>query len=155
MTFPIITLPSLPPNTIVPEQEDLFISYLNRLYEDIAFCANNKDNNYFLIPVTDTPSDIPNLPNFGAYIVCVSGGPTVDPIASGDTLPVATYSLCKSDSTVAGQVTQLGFQAGTGTWAGNLVTITSTATNFQIAHDKVTIPVTIGNFNIRIVGTQN
>jgi NAD(P)-dependent dehydrogenase (short-subunit alcohol dehydrogenase family) len=36
MTFPVIDLPSLPPNTIVPESDSLFIPYLNRLYEDIA-----------------------------------------------------------------------------------------------------------------------
>ncbi len=143
MTFPVINLPSLPPNTIVPEDDNLFISYLNRLYEEIAFCANNKDNIYFEIPITDAPTDIPNLPNFGAFIVCVSG---VD-----SDLPTITASLCKSDSSAAGAIVVLGFQAGTGAWAGNVLTITSTATNFQIQHNRAGV---IGNFNIRIVGTQ-
>lgn len=143
MTFPVILLPSLPPNTIVPENEDLFISYLNRLYEEIAFCVNNKDNIYFQIPISDTAADIPNLPNFGAFIVCVSGTLT--------DLPTLTASLCKADATAAGTIAVLGSQVGTGAWAGNALTITSTATNFQIAHDRAGVT---GNFNIRIIGTQ-
>lgn len=144
MTFPVVVLPSLPPNTIVPENEDLFISYFNRLYEDIAFCVNNKDNNFFPIPITDTASDIPNIPNFGAFIVCVSG---VD-----STLPTITASLCKADATAGGSIAVLGSQVGTGAWAANALTITSTATNFQIAHDRAAVT---GNFNIRIIGTQD
>jgi len=143
MTFPIIKLPSLPPNTIVPENDSLFIPYLNRLYEDIAFAVNNKDNIFFQIPITDTAADIPNLPNFGAYIVCVSG--------TDSTLPTLTASLCKADATASGSVAVLGSQVGTGAWAGNALTITSTATNFQIAHNRAGVT---GNFNIRIMGTQ-
>jgi len=134
----------------------LFIPYLNRSYEDIALTVNNKDNIYFLTAITDTPQDIPNLPNFGAYIICVSGGPTQDPgapgtPATGTTLPTLTASLCKSDATAGGSIAVLGSQAGTGAWAGNNLTITSTATNFQIAHDRAGVT---GNFNIRILGTQ-
>ena len=143
MTFPIVAQPSLPPNTIVPEDEFLFIPYLNRLYEDIAFTVNNKDNSYFEIAITDTAQDIPNLPNFGAYIVCVSG--------TDSTLPTLTASLCKADATASGSIAVLGSQVGTGAWAGNALTITSTATNFQIAHDNAGVT---GNFNIRILGTQ-
>lgn len=144
MTFPQIQRPSLPPNTIVPENEDLFIPYLNRLYEDIAFTVNSKDATFFPAAITSTAADIPNLPNFGAFIICVSG---VD-----SDLPTITASLCKADSTVAGSVTPLGSQAGTGTtWAASTLTITSTATNFQIKHSVVGVT---GNFNIRIIGTQ-
>lgn len=143
MTFPIIVLPSLPPNTIVPENESLFIPYLNRLYEDIANAVNAKDNNFFQIPITSTPSNIYNLPNFGAYLLCVSG--------TDSSLPCITASLVKSSAGVAGVINVLGFQAGTGAWAGNVLTITSTATNFQIAHDRAGVT---GNFNINITGTQ-
>lgn len=144
MTFPVILLPSLPPNTIVPEDESLFISYLNRLYEEIAFTVNNKDNNYFQIPITSAAANISNLPNFGAFIVCVSG--------TDSTLPTLTASLCKSSATGAGSIAVLGSQVGTGAWAGNALTITSTATNFQIAHNRAAVT---GNFNIRIMGTQS
>lgn len=143
MTFPIIQQPSLPPNTIVPESEDLFVPYLNRLYEDIAFAVNEKDYVYFTAPISDTPSNIPNLPNFGAYIICVSG--------TTSTLPTITASLCKADATASGSIAVLGSQVGTGTWAGNAITITATATNFQIAHN---LAATTGNFNIKIIGTQ-
>lgn len=143
MTFPIITQPTLPPNTIVPENEDLFLPYLNRLYEDIAFTVNNKDNNFFQIPITSSAANIPNLPNFGAFIVAVSG--------TLSTLPTITASLCKADATATGSIAVLGSQVGTGAWAGNALTITSTATNFQIKHNRAGVT---GNFNIRILGTQ-
>ncbi len=137
-------LPSLPTTTVVPENDDLFIPYLNRLYEDIAFTVNSKDPKFFTIPITDTPTNIPNLANFGAFIVAVSG--------QTSTLPTLTASLCKADATAAGVINVLGSQAGTGgTWGGITLTITSTATNFQIAHS---LPATTGNFNIRIMGTQ-
>lgn len=143
MTFPIIQLPQLPPNTIVPENEFLFIEYLNRLYEDIAFTVNNKDYIYFEIPISSTASNIPNVPNFGSFILLFSG------VLS--TLPTLVVSICKSDATAAGVVAVLSFQAGTGAWAGNVLTVTSTATNFQVAHNNTGVT---GNFNIRIVGTQ-
>lgn len=146
MSFPQVQLPFLPPNTIVPpptEQEDIFIQYFNRLYEDIAFAVNQKDFTYFTISISSTPADIPNLPNFGAFIVCVSGEDT--------TQPVKTWSLVKSDMDVAGVINILGTQAGTGAWAAINLTVTSTATNFQIAHNRANVKA---NFNIRIIGTQ-
>jgi len=143
MTFPMVQLPSLAPNTIVPENKDLFIPYLNRLYEEIANVANSKDYKYFPISITDTAQNIPNIPNFGAFIICVSG---ID-----STLPTKTASLCKADSTAAGSVTGIGAQVGTGAWAGNAIVLSSTATNFQIRHDRAGAT---GNFNIRIIGTQ-
>lgn len=153
MSFPDIVLPSLPPNTIVPEDDNLFLPYLNRLYEDIAFTVNNKDNNFFPIPITSTPQNIPNLPNFGAYILCVSGE-DADRNSSGAIigwLPTITASLCKSSASASGQVVQLGFQAGTGSWNTFVLTINATATNFQISHNNTGVT---GNFNIRILGTQ-
>jgi hypothetical protein len=140
---PNILQPLLPPNTIVPENKDLFIPYLNRLYEDIAFAVNAKDFDFFTAPITDTPTNIPNLPNFGSFIVCVSG-------LTSD-LPTLTVSLCKASNAAAGVVSPLGSQVGFGTWAGIALTITSTATNFQIAHNNTGVT---GNFNIRIIGTQ-
>lgn len=151
MSFPIILQPSLPPNTIVPEDEFLFISYLNRLYEDIAFTVNNKDNAYFTAPISDVAANIYNLPNWGAYIICISGGQVNDNPYAGSTQPTITASLCKSSATAAGAVNVIGFQAGTGAWAGNVLTITSTATNFQVAHNRAGVT---GNFNIKIIGTQ-
>jgi hypothetical protein len=143
MTFPIVQQPTLPPNTIVPEDKSLYISYFNQLYQDIAFAVNERDNTEFPFAITSTAQNIPNLPNFGAFIICVSG--------SNTTLPTLTASLCKADATAAGSIATLGSQVGTSAWAGNALTITSTATNFQIAHNRAGVT---GNFNIRIIGTQ-
>ncbi len=138
-----IDIPYLPATTIVPESEALFIPYLNRLYEDIAQTVNNKDNNFYLVPITSTATDIPLVANFGAFIVCVSG--------AASTQPTLTASLCKADSTAAGSIAALGSQVGTGDWAGFALTITSTATSFQIAHNNTGVA---GNFNIKVIGTQ-
>lgn len=145
MTFPFYQLPYLPPNIIVPskELEITFVQFLMRLYEEIAFNVNARDYVWFTIPISDVASNIPNIPNFGAFIVCISG------VESGQ--PVKTWSLVKSDTNVAGVINILGTQAGTGIWAGINLTITSTATNFQIAHNNVGVT---GNFKIRILGTQ-
>jgi hypothetical protein len=136
-------LPTLPPNTIIPQNWDLFIPYLYRLYEDIAFNVNNRDYRFFNMTITSTAQNILLLPQFGAYIICVSG--------MTSTLPTITASLCKSDSTASGSIAVLGHQAGTGAWNANILTITSTSTNFQIAHNNTGVN---GAFNIRIIGTQ-
>ena len=143
MTYPISQLPMLPPNTIVPDENKLFVPYFNRVYEDIAFAVNAKDNSYFPIAISSTASNIPNIPNYGAFIVCISG---VD-----SSLPALTASLCKASEAAAGSVTTLGSQAGTGAWLGKTLTITAAAANFQVAHNNVGAEV---NFNIKIIGTQ-
>lgn len=136
--------PFLTTTTIVPEDEKLFIPYLNRLYEDIANTVNFKDNNFYPMAITNTPTPILNLPNFGAFIICVSG------INSG--LPTITASLCKSDAGASGSIAVLGSQAGTvAPFAAATLTITSSATNFLINHS---VANTSGNFNLRIIGTQ-
>lgn len=151
MTFPSFQLPYLPPNTIVPppNNEDLFIPYLNRLYEEIALVVNSKDWRFFTFPIGSIPTNIPNIGNSGAYIICVAG------IMDG--MPALTYSLIKTNSTVAG-VTQLiqteqGTTIGTNTdWNGIKLLVTSTASNFQIAHDGAS--TLIGNFNMKFIGTM-
>lgn len=146
MTFPVVQLPFLPPNTIVPvkDLDDTFVQYLMRLYEEIAFNINARDYTFFTIPITTIASDIPNVPNFGAFFIAISG------VASGQ--PTGTWALAKSDAGIAGiGLAGITLQAGTvAPWAGVNLVITSTATNFQIAHTG-TVP---GNFKIRIAGTQ-
>lgn len=153
MTFPIYNFPFLPTTTIVPVNEDLFIPYLNRLYEDIASAVNIRDPIFYPMAITDTAQDILNIPNFGAFIICVSGAaPEKDNTgAIVGWLPTITASLCKSDATASGSISVIDAQAGTGTWVATNLTITSTATNFQIAHDNTGVT---GNFNIRVIGTQ-
>lgn len=143
MTYPVYEFPFLPTTTVIPSDKDLFIPYQNRVYEELAAAINERDNSYFPWPITSTAANIPNVPNFGAFIICISG--------ETSTLPTLTASLCKADATAAGSIAVLGSQVGTGAWAGNALTITSTATNFQVAHDRAGVS---GNFNIRVIGTQ-
>jgi hypothetical protein len=135
--------PALPLTTIVPVNEDLFIPYLTLLYEDIASAVNGKDNVAFPMSISSTPTNIVNLPSFGSFIICVSG--------VSSSLPTLTASLCKASASASGAVTLLGAQPGTNAWSGFTLTITSTANNFQIAHDNTGV---MGNFNLRIIGTQ-
>lgn len=146
--FPDVQLPFLPPNTIVPnpvEDTDNFIQYFNRLYEEIAFAVNSKDFDWFTIPISTTPKDIPNVDNRGAYLVSVTG--------TLDGMPSANFSLVKADKNQNGIDTTIQQQAGTkGVWTGVKILITkSDNTNFQISTDAVT--GTVGNFNINIMGT--
>lgn len=148
MTLPSeIVFNELPGNTIVPSMQFdmIFIQYLNRLYEDIAFAVNNKDNVFFPIRITDTPTDIPLLPNFGAFIVAISGA------LSGQ--PAYVTGLTKADALLAGDVPVLPISSQVGTlapWVGATLTITSTLTNFQINHN---VPNVVGNFNLRFITT--
>ncbi len=145
MTFPTqgYQQPYLATSTIVPQSDDLFIPYFNRTYEAIALTVNQKVGSYFQIPIGSSAANIPNLPNFGSYILCISG--------SLSTLPTIVVALCKSDATASGSVAMLAHQAGTGAWATYTLTVSATATNFQVAHNNTGVT---GNFNIQILGTQ-
>jgi hypothetical protein len=135
--------PSLPPNTTSPENEDLWQTYWTDTYKDIANAVNSKDFNYYPMAITSSYTNIVNLPPFGAYIICISG--------MLSTLPTITASLCKADATAAGSVAVLGSQVGTGAWAGNALTFFAATGAFQVKHDNTGA---IGNFNLRIIGTQ-
>lgn len=136
--------PYLPTNTIVPENDNLFVPYFNRTYEDIALIVNNKDNIFYPMAITDTAQDILNLPTFGSFIICVSG------VIEG--LPTITASLTKASTTSSGSIAVLGSQTGNiSPWGGSTLTITSTATHFQIQHS---VTGRSGNFNIKFIGTQ-
>lgn len=147
MSFPPVPLPFLPPNTIVPmpaDQQDLFVQYFNRLYEDIAFAVNSKEFDYFEMSISDVFVNIPNMNNFGSYIVAVSG------VESG--MPCATFTLTKPERDQVGLATRPQSSSPIfGPWATFEILVTSTATNFQIAHNR---PGVIANFNINIMGTQ-
>lgn len=144
MTFTTYQQGVVPSSTIVPQDESLFVPYFTRVYEDLASAINAKDASFFTFPITDTATNIPNIANFGAYIVCVSGESTA--------LPCITAALSKASSSASGVATTLNSQAGTGTtWLAATLTISSSSTNFQINHS---VSGVTGNFNIRIIGTQ-
>lgn len=137
--------PYLPPNTILPNTEDVdaLVQYWNRMYEEIAYNVNARDFVEYPVAISSTAQNIIAVNTFGAFIICVGGFESSQ--------PTMTASLCKSSSTGAGSIAVLGSQAGTGAWAANNIIISSTASNFQIRHDRAGVTA---NFNIRLIGTQ-
>jgi hypothetical protein len=137
---------NLSPLTVVPnpvKDTEQFLQWANRFYEEAAFCLNARVIPFYKIQITSTATDIPNLPTFGSFVICVSG------VASDQ--PSAVWGLAKSTDDQAGQVFQVVASAGTGDWAGNLLFVTSTATNFQIRHNRAGVTEV---FNISVFGTQ-
>jgi hypothetical protein len=128
-----------------PSADNLFIPYFNRLYENIALSVNARDFIYFTAPITDKATNIPNMANFGAFLLCVSGATTG--------MPAYVWALTKADQSAAGVgFVALTSQVGTvAPWVAATLTISSTGTNFQIRHS---VAATIGNFNFRFIGTQ-
>lgn len=143
MTYPTSDRPSVIPETIIPEDEWLFFPWLRDRLEEISDATNARDFQAYQMSITSTAQNIINVPNFGAFIICVSG--------TTSTLPTLVAALVKSDAAAAGTVASLTSQAGTGSWNTFNLTITSTSTNFQIAHNNTGIT---GNFSIRLVATQ-
>jgi hypothetical protein len=137
--------PYLPSSTIVPNSKEYYVisQYFTRLYEQIAINVNSRDFIQYPIAVTTTATPIPNLARFGAFLICVSG---VDSSA-----PTLVAALVKSTDNIAGTVSSIVSQAGSGAWALKTVTITPNANTFLIQHDRANFT---GSFNIRIIGTQ-
>jgi hypothetical protein len=144
----------LPTTTIVPSPHDdeaEFIQYFNRTYEDIAFAVNNKDNISFTIPVSNGGTLIPNLPNFGAYLLCASGTITG--------MPSYVWALCQNNANAIGTSTEILKQVGSITpWSAATLTITSVQQQnnlyaFQINHSISSPANVIGNFSIRYITT--
>lgn len=145
MTLPTTpTFNELPGNTIVPslQEEVIFIQYFNRLYEDIAFAVNNKDNIAFDLTISNNPVDIPNLPPFGSVFLIVSG--------IQNSQPCGIWALARSKTSIAGNRSEIVTQDGTDAWAtfGILITVEAVTKNFQIQHDR---PNFTANFKIRIL----
>ncbi len=149
---PIASQGVLPQTTIIPNDDKLFNPYFSRTYEALAQTINAKDGTYFTIPIRSTAANIPNVANFGSFLMAISGQSYAK---DGSWPPCLTIALCKASDAVSGVVTPITSQAGQGgvgtTWVGATLTVTSTATNFQIAHS---VSGVTGNFNIRIIGTQ-
>jgi hypothetical protein len=127
-----------------PSDENLFIPYFNRLYESIALAVNARDYIFFTAPVSSNFVNIPNLPNFGAFMVCISGATTG--------MPSFTWSLTKADANAPGSGASITVQVGTiAPWIGATILVDSTATNFRVKHS---VANTVGNFNFRIISNQ-
>jgi hypothetical protein len=154
MSVPLVQRPFLPQSTIVPDTDDLqtFMQYLTRLYEDIAFAVNNRDFIFFTMAITNKPTTIPNLPLFGSFLILISG--------QTPGLPCVSTIINKADIFQKGLTYELSQQDGNvapwstiGLMIVNNVSPPSTGEiTIQVLHDG---PSTlIGNFNVRIMGTQ-
>jgi len=104
--------------------------------------VNQKAITSYEMLIDDTARPFPELAAIGAFIITISG------IETG--LPVGIYAVTKSANGVAGSISTLSSQAGTaaGTWAGNVLTVSSTASAFEVNHDRSES----GNFNVTITG---
>lgn len=154
MSVPIVERPYLSRTTIVPVPTDIptFVQYLTRVYEDISFAVNARDFVFFTIPITNTPTTIPNLPLFGTFIILVSG--------QTPGLPCVTVSMNKADIYQNGYLSELSQQDGNiPAWSGIGLKVVNNSSppstgeiTIQIYHDGAS--TLIGNFNVRIIGTQ-
>jgi len=87
---------------------------------------NNKKATFIEIMVSDAAERIPNMPEYGSFLLCVQG--------SASTMPGSIYACCSNGT--AGSVASLASQAGTDDWAANVVTIAASGANFTILHDR-------------------
>ena len=95
----------------------------------------------FEMPIDNTARNIQFLPQTGSFIILVQG--------TEDGMPTLTSVCSKVTVGGAGAIANLGSQAGSaGTWNAITLAITSTATNFQIAHTLAQS----GDFLITIIG---
>lgn len=153
-------LADLPQSIIWPQNEVDIPWFMGNLYQLMAQSINRKDFNYFPMAIGNTAGQIQNLPNFGAYLLCVGGTNKIVNPTSGviSWLPSYVWALAKTQDTIAGTIpAPLTFQAGTGgIWAGATLTLTTQllssgervyAINHSVANETA-------SFNVRIVGTQ-
>ncbi len=154
-------LANLPQTIIWPDDEDEIPWFMENMYQLLVQAINLKDFNYFPMAIGRTPTQIPNLRNFGAYLLCVGG---TDKIVNPQTgaiswLPSYVWALAKTQDTVAGTIpaTPLADQPGVGgVWAGATLALTSlTLDSGEIVY-AINHSVTgrTAGFNVRIVGTQ-
>ena len=137
--FLTLVSPGIIPNPV--DSTDDFMRWFYGFYADLQNTINTRKAPYYEITITNTPTNLPLIPNFGAYIVLVSG------IQS--TLPAASWAVAKSTSGAVGVVNSLASQAGSGaTWAAQTLTL---STSLQISHSLAN---TEGRFNVRWIGTQ-
>jgi len=133
----------------VPEYID--IDQVTDNYENLRITnliidsLNNKKASFIEMFITDSAETIPNLPEYGAFIICVQG--------EQSTMPGRVYACCSNGT--AGSVASLVSQAGTTApsgetnWNGKVLTIAASGANFTVAHDNTGISA---KFYLTILG---
>lgn len=166
--------PNLPESLIFPEDPKELAWFMNRLYEQMAFAINSKDNGIFTMAISNNFTLIPNMNSFGSYIVNISGnGPFIDNAGNFNYWPAVVFQCMKSTPNEIGLATLTQIQDGTGPVLGlggtavpppaaYLITSlqvpsvppndpTTTPFYFFIRHN---VPGVTGSFNVNIQGTQ-
>jgi len=162
--------PNLPVSIIWPEDEEDIRWFMMRLYEQMSYAINSKDNGIFQMAMPGNSSDattgavqIPNVNAQGAYLISVSGSGIYTDPATGQTgyWPAEVFSVVKSDPlSNLNTYTTHNSSPGTGFLSGADYIISvqqlpgQTGTTypyyFFIKHNKDGIT---GSFNVNIQGT--
>jgi len=151
--------PNLPVSIIWPENQEDVPWFMMRLYEQMAYAINSKDNGIFQMSIGDSFVRIPNMNSSGAYIINISGaGPYVDSLGRINFWGASVFLVTKSDPSAAGLDTEPQSQPGTGPTLNNAGFLLSYAEfpsgsgqfYTTIRHN---IPNIIGTFNVNIQGT--
>ena len=152
--------PNLPVSLIFPEDPQELAWFMNRLYEQMAFAINSKDNGIFTMAISSVPTLIPNINNFGAYLMNVSGsGPFVDAQGVLNYWPSYVFQMTKSDPNKIGTDTFTQNQDGSGPTLGGIALLLTQQRvpavtgpfYYFIQHNA---PGITGSFNVNIQGTQ-
>lgn len=149
----------LPQSIIWPENEDDIPWFMSKLYDQMVSSINSRDFGYFQMAISDKATPIPNMTNFGSYMICVGGSSQVLNEYTGviNWLPSYVWVSTKTQDTQAPAAPNLlSSQVGIGdTWSGATLTLSDIAVNgvrvYALNHNKAG---KTASFNVRIIGTQ-
>lgn len=136
--------PNLSHHPLIPRDPEQLRIWLYDFYKDVKNIVNTNDSLYFSLNITSTAQDIPNISTYGSFIILCSG------VISS--MPTNVSSLSKSSESGAGAIATLSSQVGITDWAAVNLTITSTATNYQIAHSGAA--TLSGDFYIKVIASR-
>jgi hypothetical protein len=152
--------PNLPVSIIWPDDPSEVPWFMARLYEQMAFAINSKDNGIFQMAISNTPTLIPNMNNIGSYLVNVGGTEEyVDEKGELNYWPTAIFQMTKTEPKQEGAITSPQTQDGRGPTLLDValrvtqqkVPVNTGPYYYFIQHDG---PNITGSFNVNIQGTQ-
>lgn len=151
--------PNLPVSIIWPENEEDVPWFMMRLYEQMAYAINSKDNGVFQMAIGNTFVRIPNMNSIGAYLINISGsGPYFDSNGAINYWGASIFQVTKSDPEANGTDTEPQMQLGIGPTLGGAGFDLSYA-EFPVGSGQIyttirhNIPNIVGSFNVNIQGT--
>jgi len=154
--------PNLPTSIIWPENPKDIPWFMTRLYEEMAFAINQKDNGIFQMAISENPTQIPNLDTTGSYLINVSGSePYIDSNGRTNYWPSYIFQLTKVDPNADGDWTSTQNTDGVGPTLGAVaLTITfqnvpsGTGPKYYFINHSLSGSGIVGSFNVNIQGTR-